>query len=90
MTSGPLESECMVEMWGHGGIPGTANQRTSLESAEVVGKVGDDHFHDIIWELWGDRFVRETWLWGHISGEAIGIGSASVPGGRRVGREVYP
>ena len=55
-----------------------------------MGEVRDDYLHDIIWELGcGGRFVRGTRVSGRTTGEAIGLGSSSVPGGNHAGREVY-
>ena len=43
------EKNGMVDAWGRNDIPGTAGQRTSLESIEVADEVGEDHFHDFVW-----------------------------------------
>ena len=44
------ESDGVVEVWDRGDVPGEAGQRTRLESAKIVGKMGDDHFHDFVWK----------------------------------------
>ena len=56
------ESKGMMEVWDRDDVPGAASQRTRLESAEVMDKVGDDHFHDFIRNAAG-RFVRGTRAW---------------------------
>jgi hypothetical protein len=70
------ENEGIVKVRDRGGVPGAASQRTRFEGVEVaggVGDVGDDHFHDLVWEAAG-RFVRG----GRIAEQAIDIGFAST------------
>jgi len=63
---------------------------------EVTGKVGDDHFHDVIWKwrrgLAGleDPFVRGARPRGYIAKEAIELGFSPVPGGHHAGWEICP
>jgi len=46
-----------VKMRDRGDVPRAASQRACLQSAGVVGEVGDDGNHDIAWEATG-RFVH--------------------------------
>jgi hypothetical protein len=50
-----------------------------------VGDVGNDHFHDFVWEA-ADRSVRG----GRITEEAIDVGFASTPNDPHPSREAYP
>jgi len=43
----------MVKVWDRGDVPRAASQRACLESAEIVGEVGDDDNHDVVWEATG-------------------------------------
>jgi hypothetical protein len=54
-----------------------------------VGDVGNDHFHDFIWEAAG-RFVHGVCLWRHIAEQAVDVGFASTPNDPHANREVYP
>ena len=66
-----------------------ASQRTRLEGTEIVGKVGDDHFHNFMWETAG-WFVRVARLWRAVPEEAIELGFALTPNGHHVSRKVSP
>ena len=79
----------MVKMCDCDNVPGTASQRTRLESVKVVGEVGDNHFHDFIREA-GGRFAYGTRPRGRIPEEAIDLDFAFMPNGNRASREVYP
>ena len=85
------ESKGMVEVWEGSNVPGAASQCECLESGEVIGDVGDDHFHDVVWKrglgllTLEDPFVRGACLWGRISEELVEPGSSLVPGGHHAG-----
>ena len=83
------ESEGMVKVRDGGGVPRAASQRTRLEGIEIVGKVGDDHFHNFMWETAG-WFVRVARLWRAVPEEAIERGFALTPNGHHVSRKVSP
>ena len=76
----------MVNVWGKNDVPGAASQQTHLESEEVEGEVGDDHFHDFIRE-WGGRVVHGMRPWNCIAEEAVDLGFASAPNSHHV---IYP
>jgi hypothetical protein len=61
-----LESKGVVEVRDRGDVPGAASQRRRLESVEVAGDVGDDHFHDFRWEAAG-RFACGAYVWRRIT-----------------------
>ena len=79
----------MVEMWHRDDVPGAGSQRTRLESAEVVDKVGDDHFHDFVREREGRSACSKS-SGGFVTEEAINLDHASTPNGHHAGREAYP
>lgn len=79
----------VMDMWGRGDVPGTASQRTCLESAEVVGEVGGNRFYDFEWERMG-RFVRNANGWRRITEQADNLSFASLPNGCHPTREAYP
>jgi len=51
-------------------------EHARLESAEVVGEVGEDHFHDVMGDMAG-RFVRGTCFWSSVVEEAPDTGFTS-------------
>ena len=79
----------MVKVRDGGDVPGTAGQRKRLESAEVAGDVGDDHFYDLVWEGAG-RYVRNGCLWRRTTKQTIDLGFASAPNDLHTNREVHP
>ena len=54
-----------------------------------MGDVGDDHFHDFVWETLG-RFARNTCLWWPITEQAVDLGFTSSPNDHHAIRDVYP
>jgi len=83
------ESEGVVEVWDGDNVPGAASKRERLESVQVVGDVGDDHFRDFIRE--GTcRFIPGTRPWKRTTEDAIGLGFASAPNCDHVSRNVCP
>ena len=82
------ESKGVVKMWDHGHVPGAACQWEGLESVEIAGDMGDDHFHNFIWKVAG-RYVCGTCLWRRITEQAIDVDLALVPNGLHTGREVH-
>ena len=78
----------MVDVWDRGGVPGAASQRTRLESVEIAGDVGDDHFHDFVWEVRG-LFWFGTCPWRRVTEQTIDVSFASTPNDPHAKREFY-
>ena len=69
-------------------VPGATSQRIRLESVEVVSDVGNNHFHDFIWEA-GGRSVRGARLLRRVAEQAIDVGLGSTPNYPHGSQEVY-
>ena len=76
-------------MWGCRDVPGTTSECTSFEGAEVVGEVGDDHFHNFVWQATG-RFARYTHVGRRTAEQVTDIGLSLTPNDRHAIRNIQP
>ena len=80
------EQDGAVEMWGHDAVPGEAGQCGRFESQSVVYEVGNNHLHDLWWEIVSLAGVcRSAWV--PTYKQVSGTGFGAVPNSAQQGSD---
>jgi hypothetical protein len=60
-----------MKMRDRGDVPGVTGEGTCQKTAHVIGKVGDDHFDNLLGKLGGDGWVCAANLWRGTCGKKL-------------------